>query len=780
MEAGTIILIINVVFFAILLIGFLSGLRRGLKRSTLHLAFVALAILIAYFATRPIVDMVLGLEVIHNGNGVVSIQETIVGLMGDDVAKYSPTLAKFITQLPSALISPIVFMVVLIVVQSVIWIIYMIVARIWFKTRRYEKKNGIKRHRLLGALIGTIEALVFAVFLFMPLTSLTNTFGELAYVKSESETSSHSQVAEESKLYTTGEFIRETMPQYALDILDGYNSSFMGSVCHLGGFDHVIYNGLSYVDINGEKVMWRDEVTLFANIYNKSVEILNKEGDLSAEDYEKLSEMANQFLEGKFLTHVISPTITEVISNFDKVLEDSGIEEEIRNNVQTVVDNLNKRFDAGVTFIEYVQDNVKVLVDVVNELSENGALDALTSADEFVDALTYDTLSKVVPQVGKIAGMTLIEDIYHLVGDSLVEGLKGLDEYIDVESFKDYKVFKTDITKLCEVVRDVANVKESETSKTNMLQDIVNGKDIDVKVFVNSNMATTIIREMTGIKTFEKGIVVIMETVDDEIVKAISSMSSKEVEQSQFYRTITSTTSTPEEKAAFVEKLSLQAEDFVNIARIAVNGDVGKNLSDIGAVIDVMKDNVTKNNFNQTTFASDGVFNAMFKNMYKALNGTIKDVENKPIFADYEKFNDLIEERANGETTDLKYYKVDYKQLFTDLQNAKDVADAYETRKDKINTILSSEITSESVGALKTQFVEIINEVGADEFVSAVNVAMDILGDKGYNLTNGLGADAKQTVTNAIATLDLGEDISDETLQEIKDSLNKLFQVTGN
>ncbi len=772
MEAGTIVLIINLVFFAILLIGFLTGLRRGLKRSSLHLAFVGLSILVAYFITRPIVDFVIGLTIIPLDGETVSIGEYIVSIMGD-VSKYSPSMAEFFTQLPTAFVSPIIFMVVLLVVQFFMWIIFMIVARIWFKTKKYEKKNGIKRHRLWGSLIGTIEALVFAVFLFMPLTSLTNTFGELAYVTESFDISA--EIGSENAPPTTGAFLRKAMPEFALDLLDGYNTSVMGSVCHLGGFDHVVYNGLSYVTIDGEKIMWRYEVTLFANIYNTTVEIASKNGDPTSEDYKKLTEMSEKFVESKFLTYVVSPSFSEVIENFDKVLEDLNINAEVKEKVQTVVDNINNRIEAGTTFIKYLEDNVKVLGEVVQELSDNGALNEITSAEEFVDALTYETLSKVVPQIDKLTGMTLVEDIYSVISEPLVKAMESLDEYLDTESFKDYAVFKSDLSKICDVMKEISAIKESETAETNLLQDIVTGKQIDAKIFVNSDKATTVVRKMTEIKTLEKGIVVIMETVDDTLVDAISGMSDKEVANDQFLRTIT-TTNTPEEKTAFVKKLNLQAEDFVRIARVALNGDFKNDLGDIGAVVDVMKENVVKNNFNETTLTSDGVFNAMFTNMYKALNGTFKDVEGNAVFAEYQKFNDLITNRADGETTDLKYYKVNYTELFADFQNAKDVADAYDKRKDTINAILSGEITSDSVTALATEFTAIINEVGAEEFIGAVNVAMDVLGDAGYDIVGSLGADAEKTVADAIDSLNLGADVSEETLQGIKDSLSKLFK----
>lgn len=771
MEAGTIVLIINIVFFVILLIGFLTGLRRGLKRSSLHLAFVGLAILTAFFITRPIVDFVVGLTIVPYEDDVISIGQFITNSMMD-VSKYSPTMAEFFTQLPTAFVSPIIFMVVLLVVQFFMWIIFMIVARIWFKTKKYEKKNGIKRHRLWGSLIGTIEALVFAVFLFMPLTSLTYTFGEIAYVTASYDSSA--EIGSENVPPTTGAFIRKAMPEFALDLLDGYNTSVMGSVCHLGGFDHVIYNGLSYVVLDGEKIMWRDEVSLIVNIYNKTVVIVSKDGDLTTEDYNKLTDMSNQLLNGKFLTHVISPAVSEMIGNFDKILEDADLDEEVKVRIENVVDNVNNRIEAGTTFIKYLEDNVKVLGEISQALTENGALDEIANAKEFVDVLTYDTLSKIVPQIEKFVGLTIIEDFYGLINEELVEALQGMDEYVEIESFKDYNNFKSDLPKICEVFKEISLIKESETSTTNMLQDLVNGKEMDSKVFVNSDKAANVIRKMTQVKALEKGIVTIMQTVDDELISLISDMSDKEVLADQFLRTI-STTSTPEEKMAFVEKIGLQADDFVRIARVAINADLSENIADVGAVLDVMKENVVQNNFNESTLTSDGMFNAMFTNLYKTLNGTYQDVEGNPVFTEYQKFNDLITNRADGETTDLKYYKVNYTELFADFQNAKDVADAYDKRKDTINEILSGTLTPESVTALATEFSAIINEVGADEFVGAVNVAMDILGDAGYDIVGSLGPDAEKTVSDAIDSLNLGDEVSETTLQEIKNSLNKLF-----
>ena len=50
-----------------LLIGFLYGLGRGLKRSSLHLLFFVVSMVVAFFVTKPIVQALLGIEIVFEG-----------------------------------------------------------------------------------------------------------------------------------------------------------------------------------------------------------------------------------------------------------------------------------------------------------------------------------------------------------------------------------------------------------------------------------------------------------------------------------------------------------------------------------------------------------------------------------------------------------------------------------------------------------------------------------------------------------------------------------------
>ena len=68
MGLGSIVgLVLNVLFALILVIGFLLGIWRGLKKSAVSAAFSIVGVLIAFFVTPPITNAILGISVNFEG-----------------------------------------------------------------------------------------------------------------------------------------------------------------------------------------------------------------------------------------------------------------------------------------------------------------------------------------------------------------------------------------------------------------------------------------------------------------------------------------------------------------------------------------------------------------------------------------------------------------------------------------------------------------------------------------------------------------------------------------
>ena len=100
----------------LLLVGFLVGMYRGLKRTSLHILFVLVSVVIAFFVTRPITNAILNVNINYEGS-LITISDYIVRMISENVVDLShfDSASEFIKQLPGAIASPIVFIVVMLV-----------------------------------------------------------------------------------------------------------------------------------------------------------------------------------------------------------------------------------------------------------------------------------------------------------------------------------------------------------------------------------------------------------------------------------------------------------------------------------------------------------------------------------------------------------------------------------------------------------------------------------------------------------------------------------------
>ena len=141
-----------------LLIGMITGLVRGLKRSSLHIIFLVASVIVSFFITKPIVNAVLGIQIPIDGQNV-TLNEYILSMLEEsfnfDMSQLE-TASEFIAQLPTAIASPIIFLLLSLLVYFVFDIIYLIVARISFGKKKKDFQTH-KPYRAYGGIVGIVE-----------------------------------------------------------------------------------------------------------------------------------------------------------------------------------------------------------------------------------------------------------------------------------------------------------------------------------------------------------------------------------------------------------------------------------------------------------------------------------------------------------------------------------------------------------------------------------------------------------------------------------------------
>ena len=99
-----------------LLIGLIAGLVRGLKRSSLHLLFLVVSVVVSFFITKPITKAILGITIPIDGQNY-TISEYIISMIQTnfDISQFE-TATEFLERLPNAIVSPIMFILLTLVV----------------------------------------------------------------------------------------------------------------------------------------------------------------------------------------------------------------------------------------------------------------------------------------------------------------------------------------------------------------------------------------------------------------------------------------------------------------------------------------------------------------------------------------------------------------------------------------------------------------------------------------------------------------------------------------
>ena len=417
-----------ILFF--LLIGFLVGLIRGVKRSAVHIAFVVVSILIAFFVTRPIVNAVLGISITIDGSAT-TISDYILTMVNDNVIDLSnfDSASTFIQALPSAIANPIVFMVVMILVYFVIDIIYLIVARIAFG----KKKNDFaehKAHRLPGGLVGIVEACLFVFVFFAPITSLTATYSDII---SQSGTSAvETETATDDRyLKSIGALVSENMPTEVDEIINSFNDSAIGRVCSIGGINNLLFDELSNIKVDGEKIKIRDEIISIADSYDSFVVVYNNFIDQDYENLEfsSLKDALTRVIENNLFKTVLSDTIGDLVVNFKEL--DPEFTDKLPDLARDIIVTLQTRFSSeGFDAYEYLSHDLLKMLDIFETVVESGKIETFINFNS-EDTTSSDIINMITDNSDLLSDVLLDFVDLNLMNDTLPIVLDYLNQTIE-------------------------------------------------------------------------------------------------------------------------------------------------------------------------------------------------------------------------------------------------------------------------------------------------------------------------------------------------------------
>ncbi len=154
-----------------LVIGFLLGFLRGFKRSVLRAVLVVVSLVLAVALRGTVTQIIMGLEI--DGQ---TLQQTLVSSFGD--GSLPASLQDLVVVLVEIMIGVVAFFAVFALLVFITWLIVFPICKIFVK-------KGIRRRRLLGAVVGLLQGFVVAFAFCAPITGLVSQVDKVSALELE-------------------------------------------------------------------------------------------------------------------------------------------------------------------------------------------------------------------------------------------------------------------------------------------------------------------------------------------------------------------------------------------------------------------------------------------------------------------------------------------------------------------------------------------------------------------------------------------------------------------
>ena len=406
-----------------LLIGFISGLIRGLKRSALHILFFIVSMVLAFFITKPITDAILGIQISVDGSSI-TIAEYLSKMIQESINLSNlESATEFLDKIPGAIASPIAFLVISSVAYFLFDIIYLIVARVSFGKKKKDFKQN-KPYRAYGAVIGMFEGFLLMFLMFAPLNSLTKTYQEITYLP---PAQAQAYAEGDGKMKPIAESISEMLPKEINDVIIAYNDSVIGKIAGAGGLDNACFDYLSNFEVNGAKIEFRKEIVAVTSMYDDFVEVYNDfiDKNYAQMDFTNLKASLEKVLDNGIFKGVLSQTVNEVVVKFDEISEDLNLKE-LPTFVQDVITELKTKFqEKNFNAYEYLKHDILKVVDIIESVVK---ADLISSFENVQDKNLTNYLSIIdeknedVKGVAKdVLSLNIITDSFNSFGKMVSE-----------------------------------------------------------------------------------------------------------------------------------------------------------------------------------------------------------------------------------------------------------------------------------------------------------------------------------------------------------------------
>lgn len=457
MSASLIGWIISIIFVVILFGGFSVGFWRGFKRSTASLIFSLAGLVLAFFITPPITDAILKIKVGFNGTQVplYNILLEYMLSVGDvkTMINSNPNLEVLVANLPSAICNAVIFILITLVVEFVVYLIFKVICVAVIKD-----KDG----KCVGGLIGLVKAFVVTVVACMPLASVvglankmvsTNDYGITTVAVEEVERTAEDATDDENQGEEEGDadktevqvvtkgLARDYVPDSVVIVIQGFENNFLTKCTNFFGLDDKMFDYYGSVKVDNGKVVVRQEIENLYEVADFGYQLSKyglKNVDYTKIDYDRVEASVSRLADSDLFKKVVANSVADIIENYSKYSFMSGASE-----FQDILDDIGGYLSTVENKYEYFRNDLKNITQTLKTFGKAGIVNEVLALEEPRIPLIADILTKEAnieafeSGLNSIMKVNMLQDSISTIAGKVIEKVKlDIDNIgVDVRKF---------------------------------------------------------------------------------------------------------------------------------------------------------------------------------------------------------------------------------------------------------------------------------------------------------------------------------------------------------
>ena len=433
-----------------LILGFVVGWVRGYQKSLTRFIIVLVVAVVAFFITPVITEAVLdfnlakyGVEV--NGQVVATVEDYLIAQISQvgeiaELMESSATLRAFVTALPAMLVNVVLFTVLFFLLKWISMLIYWIFAGIFFNKKKLEGKSKVK---LVGAGVGTLQALIALAILLVPLFGFANIINTVQNEFDQANSTSTAVVANAATVSDTAPSenenediqIEETVNEVSTYV-GAFENTWVVKVYSAFGIDKLsvsVFNELSKQEVNNVKTNLTTELSAVAKILPYAQNLLNGGSEINTAFVNNVDRIVDSAFSSPVLENIVSEVISSASAKWANGETFLGLEmPKIENNegINNVISNVFNSLQNST--VATIRTDTDAIVSVLRILTEDDIISAMNSGNtsDILNALSNENKNTISDLVGAMLVSNTLKDV---LPDILNVGLDYVYEALEIE-----------------------------------------------------------------------------------------------------------------------------------------------------------------------------------------------------------------------------------------------------------------------------------------------------------------------------------------------------------